>query len=183
MDSILLIDLDNCVRCHACEVACREEHGLAFEGGPRWCRIETIGPRKAGDRLYLDFVPVMCFHCDNPVCAALCPVDAIAKQEDGTVLVDEEACTGCQLCVYGCPYGAMAYNNTTRAAGHCDLCALRRSAGLEPSCVQHCIGGALQWVTPEELASITKGEHVLRLGRACYVSSKWKLALPDLSSI
>ncbi len=175
MDSILLIDLDNCVRCHACEVACREEHNLAFEGGPRWCRIMTVGPRQAAGELQMDFIPVMCFHCDEPACAEFCPVGAISKGEDGVVLVDEDVCTGCRLCVYGCPHGVMAYNEATRTAGHCDLCAVRRSGGLEPSCVQHCIGGALQWVTPEELATITRGEHTLMLGRTCYVSSKWNL--------
>ena len=174
-DKTLLIDLDNCVRCHACEVACREEHGLAFQGGPRWCRIMTVGPRKAGDALHMDFVPVICFHCDEPACAALCPAGAISKGKDGIVLVDENLCTGCKLCVYGCPYGAMVYNEATDKAGHCDRCAHRRSGGLEPSCVQHCIGGALQWVTPEELALVTQGEHTLMLGRTCYVSSKWEL--------
>ena len=172
---ILLIDLDNCVRCHACEVACREEHGLAFEGGPRWCRIMTVGPRRLAGKLHMDFVPVMCFHCDEPACISVCPSKAVRKEEDGLVMVDENDCTGCRLCVDACPYGVMVYNEARGVAGHCDLCATRRSGGLEPSCVQHCIGGALQWVSPDQLAALTRGEHTLMLGRACYVSSKWKL--------
>ena len=71
----------------------------------------TVGPRKAeGDGLHMDFVPVMCFHCDEPACATLCPVGAISKGEDGIVLVDQHMCTGCEICVHGCPYGVMAYN-------------------------------------------------------------------------
>jgi Fe-S-cluster-containing dehydrogenase component len=41
---VLLIDLDTCVRCYACEVACRQEHGLTFETKARWCQVMTLGP-------------------------------------------------------------------------------------------------------------------------------------------
>jgi Fe-S-cluster-containing dehydrogenase component len=172
---VLLIDLDTCVRCYACEVACRQEHGLTFETKSKWCQVMTLGPRWIGQELYMDFVPVMCLQCDDPFCAAFCPVEAIAKRGDGIVVVDEELCTGCKLCVYGCPYGAMFYDEVKGIAGKCDLCSDRIENGLEPACVQHCIGGSLQFVTQEELMSITSGEHTLRMGMTCYVSSKWRL--------
>ena len=123
----------------------------------------------------MDFVPVACFHCDDPMCAAVCPAGAVSKKEDGSVAVDEDMCTGCKLCVDACPYGRMFFNEVTGTAGHCDLCAGRVQAGLEPACVQHCIGGALQFVSHEELPSITAGQHTLRMGKVCYTSSKWRL--------
>ena len=172
---IMLIDLDNCVRCYACEVACRQEHDLTVETASRWCQVMTIEPRRLSGQLHMDFVPVICFHCDDPLCASVCPVGAISKKEDSCVVIDESACTGCKLCVYACPYGRMFYNEVSNTAGHCDLCAGRVNAGLEPSCVQHCIGGALQFVTQDELTFITKGQHTLRMGKACYTSSKWRL--------
>ena len=123
----------------------------------------------------MDFVPVLCRHCDDPLCASVCPVNAISRTNDGLVLIDETACNGCKLCIYTCPNGCISFNEVNRAAGHCDQCRGRTEAGLDPACVQHCIGGALQFVGDEELEERTSGQHSLLSGRVCYVSSKWKL--------
>jgi Fe-S-cluster-containing dehydrogenase component len=177
MDSqkVLLVDIDNCVRCHSCQVACRQEHGLSFDTQSKWCQVMTIGPRRIGQELHIDFVPMMCFQCDDPICTYFCPVNALSKRADGKVVIDEEACTGCRLCVYGCPYGNIFYNETKGAVGKCDLCSSRVRHGIEPACVQHCIGGALQFLTHEELTHITTGEHTYRMGMVYYNSSKWKV--------
>ena len=172
-DKLLLIDTDKCIRCYACEIACKEENG--FPVGPRARRVITVGPRKIGGELHMDFAPAMCVHCDDPVCAYFCPLDAITKREDGIVVINEEKCNGCKRCVYGCPYGVMCYNPQKEVAVKCSLCIDRIDYGLEPSCVQHCIGGALQFVTPEELENITEGAHKVRMGKVCYSSSKWAL--------
>lgn len=171
----LLVDIDSCVRCHACEIACRQEHDLTAETGSSWCRVVTVGPRRVNGKLYMDFVPVMCRHCDEPACAAVCPNSAISKSGEGAVLIDEAACSGCKLCVYACPYGAVSFNEEKSVAGHCDLCKGRTEAGLEPACVQHCIGGALHFLLAEELEERTAGEHTVKSGRICYVSSVWRL--------
>ena len=123
----------------------------------------------------MDFLPAMCLHCDDPFCAYFCPFDAITKREDGIVVINEEKCNGCQHCVYGCPYGAICYNSKRDVVGKCSLCVNRIDYGLEPSCVQHCIGGALQFVTPEELESIMHGVHNVRMGKVYYSSAKWVL--------
>lgn len=172
---ILLVDLDNCVRCYACEVACRQEHDLTFETKSRWCQVKTIEPRSVKGGLNMDFVPLMCFQCDDPPCAYFCPVNAISKRKDGIVVVNEEVCTGCRLCIYGCPYGMMFYNEVKSIAAKCDLCADRIANGLEPSCVQHCIGGAIQFTTPKEYTDWTQGQYAVTLGKVCFTSSKWKL--------
>ena len=172
---MLLVDIDSCVRCHACEIACRQEHGLSAETGPSWCRVVTIGPRRLDRRLHLDFLPVLCLHCDEPLCRAFCPSGVIHKDEEGRVLIDQERCTGCGLCVQGCPYGCISFNEQSRTAGHCDLCRERTEAGREPACVQHCIGGALQYVAREELAERTSGLHTVSSSTVCYASGKWRL--------
>ena len=87
-EKLLLIDIDSCVRCHACEIACRQEHNLSVETGSCWCRIMTVGPRRLEGKLRMDFVPLTCFHCDEPGCAAACPSNAISKSKDGLVLID-----------------------------------------------------------------------------------------------
>ena len=172
---ILLIDLDNCVRCHACEVACRQEHDLTAAAGCRWCQVMTVGPRRVEGELHMDFVPMVCFHCEDPLCAEVCPSGAIGKEEGGRVAIDGETCSGCRLCVSACPYGRMSFNEDTDTAGHCDLCIERVEAGLAPACVQHCIGGALQFVSHRDLPGITAGLHTSLMGKICYASSKWRL--------
>ena len=171
----LLIDLDKCVRCHVCEIACRQENDVHYETGSRWCRVMTLEPRWLEKELHMDFVPTMCLQCDDPVCVHFCSVNALSRTAEGVVVVDNETCTGCKLCRYGCPYGAMGFNEDKKVAEKCDLCLDRTRHGLEPSCVQHCIGGALQWVTQEELKSVAAKEHTTATGSVVYSSGKWKL--------
>ncbi len=176
MNRKMLIILDCCMGCHACEIACRQEHDLVDETRPKWCRVMTIKPRRIRNELHLDYFPIMCFHCDDPLCIQCCSVEAIVKREDGIVIVDNEKCNGCRLCVYACPYGAMSFNELTKVVGKCNLCLERLEYGIEPSCVQHCIGGALRYVTQEDLEETIKGKHTSFIGKVCYASSKWKLA-------
>jgi Fe-S-cluster-containing dehydrogenase component len=166
------------VRCFACEIACRQENNLSPESKSRWCRVQTIPPREVGGELHLDFVPVMCLQCEDPMCAQFCPVEAIARKEDGRVLIDEEKCVGCRQCIAGCPYGAMYFNEVTGKAGKCNLCLSRVDSGIEPSCVQHCIGGALRFVTGAEAEELIRWRHSARAGRTLYLSSKWQLSFP-----
>lgn len=175
LEKKMLVVLDCCVGCHACEIACRQEHGLTHETGSKWCRVVTVKPRKVQDEIRLDYFPAMCVHCDDPLCLESCPVGAITKREDGFVLVNEEKCNGCRLCISACPYGAMSFNEVTKAAGKCDFCLGRLESGIEPSCVQHCIGGALRYVGPEELSEVTKGKHTAFFQKVCYASSQWNL--------
>ena len=82
----LMFNQDDCNGCHACEVACKQEHGLGV--GPRVVRVIEKTPL---------FVPLFCHHCEDAPCALACPEDAITKDpETGVVLLlDPEKCTGC----------------------------------------------------------------------------------------
>ncbi|MBI5602694.1 MAG: 4Fe-4S binding protein [Deltaproteobacteria bacterium] len=173
-EKILLIDLDRCIRCYACEVACKQENRLP--AGPRWASVVTVGPRIMEGELHQDFVFVTCFQCNEPLCLAACNTGAISKRGDGVVVIDETACQGCGLCVLACPYGAVHLRPGEKKAWKCDQCTERVNDGLGPSCVQHCAGGSLQFVTPAELILITAGRHNARLGKVCYVSTKWRLS-------
>ena len=76
---------EDCSGCHACEVACKQEHGLGV--GPRVVRVIEKAP---------DFKPLFCHHCEEPDCALACPEDAITKDpQTGVVLHDNDKCTGC----------------------------------------------------------------------------------------
>ena len=104
----LMIDLERCIGCKSCEVACKQEHGLG--PGEYRNRVLWLGDP---DGPALDFLTVACQHCDRPACLRACPINpkAITKDpETGVVTVDEDRCTGCGECVIACPYGAMGYD-------------------------------------------------------------------------
>ncbi len=173
-EQILLVDIDRCIRCYSCEVACKQEHDLP--SGPNWTKVITIEPRRVGGEIYTDFVFTSCLQCCEPVCALVCPVEAIKKKEDGIFQIEGEKCTGCGLCIAACPFGAIHMIPNEKVVWKCDFCYERTEHGIEPSCVQHCAGGSLQWVTPQELLELTARKHKARNGKVCYVSEKWKLS-------
>ena len=142
----LVIDLDRCIGCHSCRIACKVENNLDTGAG---IRVDTIGgkyPDTPGGKypnLSMYWLPVPCMHCDEPSCLAGCPEEAIYKRKDGLVLVDEEKCTGCQICIDVCPYGVINYDDNRDVIWKCALCQHRIEEGLEPFCVVCCEGEAI----------------------------------------
>jgi tetrathionate reductase subunit B len=141
----LIIDQERCIGCEACTVACRNEN----RGGQGWIRVETLNvnqkdtPEGKFPDLEMHFLPRVCQHCDQPACREACPVEAIIKQEDGVVVLDEATCDGCQTCLNACPYDALFFNAKTNKAEKCNLCSHRIVKGLEPFCVICCEGQAI----------------------------------------
>jgi nitrate reductase beta subunit len=87
------------------------------------------------------YLPRICEHCLNPACVASCPSGAMYKRdEDGIVLVDQEACRGWRMCVSGCPYKKVYFNHATGKAEKCTLCYPRIEAGLPTVCSETCVG-------------------------------------------
>ncbi|MDR3560537.1 MAG: 4Fe-4S dicluster domain-containing protein [Negativicutes bacterium] len=168
----MVIDIDRCWGCRACEVACKQELGL--EAGPRPLRVADVGPRQADGRLEKDSLPTLCLHCDQAACIGACPAGAIDRASDGTVQIRASECTGCGSCRDACPYDAVVINaDGNRPAVKCTLCFSRRQAGGLPSCAQHCLGRAFTLTRETELARVTGGRYSWRTGRVVYVSSKW----------
>lgn len=123
----LRINAEDCMGCHACEIACKQEHGLGV--GPRLIKIiEHI------DR----FTPIYCRHCARPPCREACPVEAIKKDEEGIVHISEELCIGCRDCVDACPFGTMQFDEVQGMARKCDLCAALLAEGQMPACASVC---------------------------------------------
>lgn len=142
----MIIDLNRCVRSRTCYVACKKEHRILAH--PRdekhpyeyyrlryveweWGEYPTV--RRA-------FIPLLCVHCEEPICLRFCPVDAISKRSDGITVIDNERCNGCGICTQVCPYGALYITPEGKADG-CDFCANRLDAGLQPRCVEECPSG------------------------------------------
>ena len=143
----LVIDQERCIGCEACTVACRNENN----GQSGWIRVTTHNsPRKdtpAGTfpNVTMHFLPTLCNHCEHPPCADACPIEAITKSEAGIVILDQEACDGCQTCIGACPYGSIEFNSEKDMAEKCNLCIHRIEAGLEPFCVICCEGQAIHF--------------------------------------
>ena len=136
---VMAIDLDRCLGCDACVVACATENQVPWDGGSRLRMREVVVgtfPNLSGE-----FRPEACFHCDNPPCVAACPTGATYQTTDGVVLVNQARCTGCKACVTACPYG-MRYLHAEGYVDKCTYCYHRLQQGREPACVETCPTGA-----------------------------------------
>jgi len=130
----LTIFKEDCCGCHACEVACKQEHNLGV--GPRLIRIIEKSP---------SFLPVYCHHCADAPCKKVCPVRAIERNEQGIVLINEEICIGCRECVEACPFGAMQFDGEKEVAVKCDLCLEKVKNREAPACSLICPTGCILW--------------------------------------
>lgn len=136
----MLIDTRRCIGCHACTVACKSEFDVPLGHNRSWVEYVEKGVYPNVSR---SFLPRLCNHCSEPPCVYVCPTNATYKREqDGTVVVDQGLCIGCKYCIQACPYDARFLNPVTGWVEKCDFCITRVSKGLEPSCVNSCVGGA-----------------------------------------
>lgn len=117
---------------------------------------------------FMMYLPRICEHCINPSCVASCPSGAMYKrEEDGIVLVDQEACRSWRFCVSGCPYKKVYFNWSTGKAEKCNFCYPRIEAGLPTVCSETCVGrlrhlGVVLIDTDRvEAAASVKDEHEL----------------------
>ena len=157
----ILVDLDYCIGCRACEMACKQENNIPV--GIKWINVVKVGPRMVGNRLRMDFVPMRCRHCAKPACMDACPEKAIARRSDGIVLIDQKACTGCMACAQACPFGAVQLNPKTQVAEKCTLCVNRVDAGLEPACVHTCPSKCMYFGDINELMRLTQTKRAERM--------------------
>jgi molybdopterin-containing oxidoreductase family iron-sulfur binding subunit len=152
----MVIDLNTCIGCNACTMACKAEH--ATPTGIFWAKVleKEVGKFPAARRIFL---PVLCNHCKNPICQEVCPTGATYKREDGIVLIDYDMCIGCRSCMEACPYGPRSFYESDGAyypgertpyeksqqdfsegvVMKCNFCVERVDKGLDPACVVTCV--------------------------------------------
>ena len=144
----LVIDLERCIGCHACTVACKAENKIDHDS---WIRVEMRDgqPRDTAQgqfpQLTMYYLPITCMHCQNPPCIDACPVNAIYKRDDGIVILNADQCNGCQACLTACPYGVILYDDTTGLPSKCHLCTHRIEQSVEPFCATCCEGFAIHF--------------------------------------
>lgn len=107
----MVIDLEKCIGCRSCAVACKQHNNQP--AATWWNRVVTAGSNfhaVAPERGRQYFIPIHCQHCENAPCERVCPVNATYKDKDGSVLIDFERCIGCRYCMAACPYGVRQFN-------------------------------------------------------------------------
>jgi Fe-S-cluster-containing dehydrogenase component len=113
----MVIDLDKCVGCQACTIACKEEndvpHGSPAEQRRKreiyWHRVISISNGEYPSAR-ADFIPMPCQHCQDAPCVTVCPAKATFKRADGITVQDFRRCIGCRYCIVACPYGVRNFN-------------------------------------------------------------------------
>ena len=93
------------------------------------------------EEVFMMYLPRLCEHCMNPSCVSACPSGAMYKRdEDGIVLVDQNACRAWRMCISNCPYKKVYFNWKTNKAEKCTLCFPRIEVGLPTICSETCVG-------------------------------------------
>ena len=139
------IDPSRCIGCQSCLKACEEcetHRGVSMINFDFLDRPDMIAT-----------AAFVCFHCDDPTCAQVCPADAIKKGEDGIVQSAlKPRCIACSNCVLACPFGIPKLVPEYEQMMKCDMCYDRTSIGKRPMCATVCPSQALAYVRPEEIA-------------------------------
>lgn len=160
-----------------CINACIKENNQDRSSQMQYIRIHEMEDGKAfkfseaDDHYYHEvpteghfYVGTQCFHCDNPPCTKVCPVEATWQEKDGIVVVDYDWCVGCRYCMAACPYDGRRFNwsnpeipeqeinhnqhylgNRIRKKGvmeKCTFCIQRTRENKNPACVEACPTGA-----------------------------------------
>jgi formate dehydrogenase iron-sulfur subunit len=137
-------DASVCIGCRQCVEACKD-----------WNELPRGDGYAIGSSTWLTMEPPVlegiasvwgrnsCMHCEYPLCAAVCPVEAITKYDEGPVVINQDVCIGCEYCIHACPWHVIAKSDVTGKATKCTMCADRLVDGSEPFCVHACPVGAL----------------------------------------
>ncbi len=145
----ILINIEKCVACKSCEIACRVEHS---ESKNLFTAIfEEKLPQK---RVFVESndslkVPLQCRNCNESPCITACITGAMYKDSRGFTICNEDRCIGCFMCVMVCPFGIINISRYEKKVVKCDRCPDRDI----PACVNACPTGALMYENVENFSA------------------------------
>lgn len=139
----MLIDLRRCIGCQACSLACKAEFEVPLGCYRTWVKQIEKGRYPHVRR---GFLPIVCNHCERPICTTVCPVRATYRRpEDGIVMINPHRCIGCRYCMAACPYNVRFVSPRFNIVEKCDFCYRRVDQGGLPACVEACPTNALMF--------------------------------------
>jgi formate dehydrogenase iron-sulfur subunit len=164
-------DTSLCIGCKACEVACKEWNQLPLDdfgfkaqsydntaglSADTWRHVAFIEQRKpvqAEDEEGLRWLMSsdVCKHCTTAPCLDVCPTGALFRTEFGTVVVQDDVCNCCGMCVPACPFGVIERRKDDGRAWKCTLCYDRLKDDMEPACAKACPTDSIQFGPLDEL--------------------------------
>ncbi|MCB1309419.1 MAG: 4Fe-4S dicluster domain-containing protein [Leptospiraceae bacterium] len=130
----MAIDMEKCVACNACVIACKDENNVPDGHAREWTvqKVEGVFPN-----LTMENYSERCHHCANPPCVYCCPTGASHVEPGGFVKVTPQDCIGCKACIAACPYDAR-YVHPDGYVDKCTFCDHRVKEGKDPACVEIC---------------------------------------------
>ena len=174
---VMVVDLALCKNARKCITACQKWHYRPED--TEWLTVKLM---KDSEKAAPYWFPKQCFHCDNPPCVKVCPVDATFKRQDGLVLIDNDRCIGCKFCMAACPYSTRVFNwdepempfsvqnleyspetgipAKVGTVEKCDFCPDRAREGFLPPCVEACPNGVFYFGDENE-DTVTNGSETV----------------------
>lgn len=145
----MFIDLERCIGCQACAVACKIENDPPL--GKSFMNVKTVGgahcdtPAGVYPNISMRWEPMLCMHCKDAPCLSVCPTGALYRRPDGIVVLNEDECLGqgCRRCTFVCPYGVIEFNEAQNVMQKCNFCTQRVDVGKQTACAEACVYEAI----------------------------------------
>ncbi len=187
---VMVIDLGRCNNARKCIEACQKMHYQPEE--KEWLQVKLMTDNDLTGPYWF---PKTCYHCDNPPCVKVCPVDATFKRDDGLVLIDNARCIGCKFCMAACPYSTRVFNwfepeqpeeismckpspetsvpSMVGTVDKCDFCPDMVRRGNLPDCVTACPNGVFYFGDENE-DIVTNGPETVRLSKLLFEKAGYR---------
>ncbi len=161
MKGMIFIDVNKCLGCKSCEMQCAIEHSKSKDLFKALAECPIPQGRVKVEKVQDLAVPLQCRHCEDAPCIKVCPSKALDRENaESPVLIDQERCIGCKMCVIVCPFGVIRTDKKGKAMIKCDMCFERLKRNELPVCVVSCPTKALEFKTSEGIAKDKRKDYL-----------------------
>lgn len=162
LHKFIFVDPELCTGCEMCESVCSFVHDGEFN--PLNSRIHRVRIEPIVN------IALACQKCETADCIRVCMENAIDKDAEGSIVIDEDRCTGCGFCIRACPFGVITMHLESKCAIACDLCENMKDEFIdpevgkkEPQCIVWCPKEAISLKTVEQIGEESRTAAVRRL--------------------